>query len=72
MDADPNSAPVSGTERRRPHPAPVARFVLMGLILLGVLIGYFFEDCEDGSEKGRKRKATKSLRPDQINAENDA
>lgn len=40
MDADPNSAPVSGTERRRPHPAPVARFVLMGLIVLGVLIGF--------------------------------
>jgi transcriptional regulator with XRE-family HTH domain len=39
--------------------------------LLGVPITYFFEDCEDGSEKGRKRKATKSLRPDQLNAEND-
>ncbi len=39
-DSDPHSAPVSGTERRRPHPAPVARLVLMGLIVLGVLIGF--------------------------------
>jgi transcriptional regulator with XRE-family HTH domain len=38
---------------------------------LGVPITYFFEDCERGSDKGRKQKAAKSLRPDQLNAEND-
>ena len=38
---------------------------------LDVPITYFFEDCDDRIEERRKRKAAKSLRPDQLNAEND-
>ena len=40
MDADPNTPSAAVPERRRPHPAPVARLVLMFLIVLGVLIGF--------------------------------
>jgi hypothetical protein len=31
---------VAGSERRRPHPAPIARRVLMALIVLGVLAAF--------------------------------
>lgn len=38
---DPDSAPPTpATERRRPHPTPVARLVLMALIVFGVLLGF--------------------------------
>lgn len=40
MDQEPNVSPVGRPERRRPHPAPVARLVLMALIVLGVLVGF--------------------------------
>jgi hypothetical protein len=39
MDTEPNpGTPVA--ERRRPHPAPIARLVLMLFIVLGVLVGF--------------------------------
>lgn len=37
---NPDGSPVKIPERRRPHPAPVARVVLMALIVLGVLVGF--------------------------------
>jgi hypothetical protein len=40
MSADPDSSSLGVPERRRPHPAPVARIVLMLLIVLGVLVGF--------------------------------
>jgi hypothetical protein len=40
VSADPNTSQTGTPERRRPHPAPVARMVLMIMIVLGVLVGF--------------------------------
>lgn len=40
MDSEPSPPTAAVPERRRPHPAPVARLMLMALIVLGVLIGF--------------------------------
>ena len=39
--------------------------------VLGISITYFFEDIEQNLKRGRRGKSTKSLRPDQLNTEND-